>query len=137
MEPYKIKWDANVENLAVKVDKCEQLQKIKNFFNTNINVLNAKKFFNENMPLLATFISKCNNNQTPIVSINKKEFALSYTTRKWMVYSLTFLPLLFRKKKCIVKPYLLWSLLLCRENFNLRNYKFNYCYKYEQKKKKN
>ena len=67
MEPYKIKWDANVENLAVKVDKCEQLQKIKNFFNTNINVLNAKKFFNENMPLLATFISKCNNNQTPIV----------------------------------------------------------------------
>ena len=122
MEPYKIKWDANVENIAVKVDKCEQLQKIKNFFNTNINVLNAKKFFNENMPLLA---------------INKKEFALSYTTRKWMVYSLTFLPLLFRKKKCIVKPYLLWSLLLCRENFNLRNYKFNYCYNYEQKKKKN
>ena len=29
------------------------------------------------------------------------------------------------------------SLLLCRENFNLRNYKFNYYYNYEQKKKKN
>ena len=136
MEPYKTKWDANIENLAVKIDNSEQCAKIKNFFTTNLNVLHAKQFFNENMPVLATFISKCNNNQIPIVSINKKEFALSYRTRKWMVYSLTFLPLLFQKKKCVVKPYLLWSLILCRENFNLRNYKFDYYYNYEQKKKK-
>ena len=137
MEDFKKKWDGKVEQIASQFDSCEQCKSIKNFFNTNINILNTTKFLNENMPILSSFISKCSAKQTPLVTVNNKQFALTYKARKWMVLSLTFLPLLFMKKKCIVKRYLFWSLLLCRENFNLRNYKFDYFYNYTQKDKQN
>ena len=123
MQDFRKNWDKSVEDLADKVDKNPTCQSISKFFETSTLVGETRKYFRENMPALSTFLGKCNNKQSMKISINDKSFILTYPARRMLVFGLSFAPFFFRRR-CPIRRYIFWSLILCRENFYLRNYKF-------------
>lgn len=125
MKDFQSKWDNQIEVLAKKIDNCQTCNTVKEYTKSNLLLTRMKLALNQKMPGLTSFLSKCTNFQTPVININGKELSLTYQTRRFIVMSYALMPLLF-KRKGLVRNYLFWSLLLCRENFNIRNYKFNH-----------
>lgn len=125
MEDFQSKWDNQIETLALKMDNCKMCNTVKEYAKSNLMLNKMKNAIKQKMPGFISFLSKCNDYQTPIINVNGKELMMTYQIRRFIVLSYAVMPLLF-KKKGVIRNYLFWSMLLCRENFNIRNYKFNH-----------
>ena len=94
------------------------------------------------IPRTYKFISMCNYYQAPTVTIFKKTIAFDYKKRNILVYSFSIASSIIFQKG-FFRSYVGLSALLCRENLNIRNYKFkslpncNNCLSNKDKKNNN
>ena len=75
------------------------------------------------IPKTYKFISMCNYYQKPIITLFKKKINFDYRKRNLLVCSLS-IATSFYYHKGFFRTYIGLSTLLCRENLNMRYYKF-------------
>lgn len=87
---------------------------------------------NEYTKGLYQVVENANNNNSPVIKIDAQKHDLTYQKRKDLVLGATgvvFILTILTKKRIFpvfrrtLFYYIFFSMLLCRENFNLRNYK--------------
>lgn len=132
MKGFQTKWDNRLEALAIRMDNCKTSEAMKTYIDNNVLIVKLKSVLNIKLPMLYSFIAKCNNSQAPVIKLKGKEFTMTYQARKFLVYSLASLPLMFNRKG-FIRRYTFWSMFFCRETFNPRYYKFNHSFSGDNK----
>lgn len=75
------------------------------------------------IPKTYKFISMCNYYQAPTITFFKKTISFDYKKRNFLVYSISIASSIIYQKG-FFRSYVGLSALICRENLNIRNYKF-------------
>ena len=119
---FKSKWNTTCDSIA-------DFYLRKNSYFTQENekskyiIEKIKYILTATIPRTYKFISMCNYYQTPTVTLFKRTIAFDYKKRNILVCSLSIASSVIYQKG-FFKSYIGLSALICRENLNIRNYKF-------------
>ena len=132
MEQYIKLYNDFLERTQRNIENLKKKYKIKYYF----DLINDIDFFKDlrkkyhGFNIIYTLIQ--NSNQKKSINFNymEKDLTISYNQRKYFILILLF-PYMIKQLKIgrllpILRNYIFLSALICRENFNLRNYKVNY-----------
>jgi hypothetical protein len=112
-------------DLSKQIGVKENMTKMKNidFINKSLEYLES----NENTSEFYKLVMNSSNFNTCKFNYNKEVYTLEYGQRRQITFGLFLLSYFIIKGglRKSIKLYIQSSLLLCRENFDLRNYKLN------------
>ena len=119
---FKTKWNNACDSIANYYTRKNNYLTKENE-KTKLIFEKINKFFIYTIPRTYKFISMCNYYQVPTITIFDKNITFDYKKRNILIFTIS-IGTFFYYKKSFFKTYIGLSTILCRENFNLRYYKF-------------
>jgi hypothetical protein len=116
------------------IDKAKDLVKLRENMKRLNNIESIKDMRkNEDVDKIFGIVENSNDRKAFVTKFsNDWVIDLTYNRRKNVVYFFVFIATVLSKRRLrtFFRHYLFWSALLCRENFNLRDYKSTRLNKY-------
>ena len=131
MEEYLKLYNEFLERSQRSIEILKKKYNIKYYFDqiNHIKILKDMRKNYHEFNIIYTLIQNSNNKKSIDFYYYDKNYTISYDHRKYFILFILF-PYLIRqlrilKLSSVLSKYIILSALICRENLNLRNYKFN------------